>query len=148
MTEAMLIVNRAVDKPGLLLKSKKDELTPAQLPYAREDGEWEGKEHDLHSVIKEVKPHVLIGTSTVADSFTKEIVQEMAKHVERPVIFPLSNPTKLHEAKPQDLYDWTDGKVLCATGSPFPNVKYKDQEYEICGCPFHLVKLYVTRTQG
>jgi malate dehydrogenase (oxaloacetate-decarboxylating) len=124
---------RCVDKPGLLLKSKKDELTPAQLPYARADGDWENKEHgDLLSVIKEVKPHVLIGTSTKPGAFTKEVVQEMAKHVDRPIIFPLSNPTRLHEAKPQDLYDWTDGKVLVATGSPFPPVKYDGKEYEIC----------------
>ncbi|KAF2439919.1 malic-domain-containing protein [Karstenula rhodostoma CBS 690.94] len=124
-----------VDKPGLLLKSKKDELTPAQIPYAREDGDWDKKEHgDLLSVIKEVKPHVLIGTSTKPGAFTKEAVQEMAKHVDRPIIFPLSNPTRLHEAKPQDLYDWTDGKVLVATGSPFPAVKYEGKEYDISEC--------------
>jgi len=124
---------RCVDKPGLLLKSKKDELTPAQIPYAREDSEWKDKDHnDLLSVVKEVKPHVLIGTSTVPGSFTEDVVREMAKHVERPVIFPLSNPTRLHEAKPQDLFDWTDGKALVATGSPFPPVKYEGKEYDIC----------------
>jgi hypothetical protein len=127
-----LTLRRCVDKPGLLLKSKEGELTPAQIPYARDDNEWENKQHnDLLPVVKEVKPHVLIGTSTKAGAFTKEVVQEMAKHIERPVIFPLSNPTRLHEAKPQDLYDWTDGKVLVATGSPFPNVKFKGEEYEI-----------------
>jgi malate dehydrogenase (oxaloacetate-decarboxylating) len=56
----------------------------------------------------------------------------MAKHVERPAIFPLSNPTRLHEAKPQDLYNWTDGKVLVATGSPFGPVKHNGKEYDIC----------------
>ncbi|KAL1596570.1 NAD-dependent malic enzyme, mitochondrial [Paraconiothyrium brasiliense] len=128
-------LRRCFDKPGLLLKSKKDELTPAQIPYAREDGDWDKKDHgDLHSVIKEVKPHVLIGTSTKSGAFTKEIVQEMAKHVERPIIFPLSNPTRLHEAKPQDLYDWTDGKALVATGSPFPPVKHNGKEYDISEC--------------
>jgi len=117
------------------LRSKKDQLSPAQAPYARSDDEWKGKEHgDLLAVIKEVKPHVLIGTSTVAGAFTKEIVQEMARHVDRPVILPLSNPTRLHEAKPQDLYDWTDGRVLVATGSPFPPVKHKGKEYEISEC--------------
>jgi malate dehydrogenase (oxaloacetate-decarboxylating) len=127
---------RCVDKPGLLLKSKKDQLTPAQIPYAREDGEWENKGHnDLLSVVKEVKPHVLIGTSTVPGSFTEEVVKEMAKHVDRPVIFPLSNPTRLHEAKPQDLLDWTNGKALVATGSPFPPVKHNGQEYDICKLP-------------
>ncbi|KAF1846102.1 uncharacterized protein K460DRAFT_377393 [Cucurbitaria berberidis CBS 394.84] len=124
-----------VDKPGLLLQGKKNELTPAQLPYARADKEWEGKEHgDLLSVIKEVKPHVLIGTSTKPGAFTQDAIREMAKHVERPVIFPLSNPTRLHEAKPQDLYDWTDGKALVATGSPFPPVKHNGKEYEISEC--------------
>ncbi|OCK83975.1 hypothetical protein K432DRAFT_346078 [Lepidopterella palustris CBS 459.81] len=124
-----------VDKPGLLIKSKKDQLTPAQISYARENAEWEGKEHnDLLSVVKEVKPHVLIGTSTKPGAFTKEIVQEMAKHVDRPIIFPLSNPTRLHEATPQDLYDWTDGKVLVATGSPFPPVDYDGKRYDIAEC--------------
>ena len=126
-------LHRCVDKPGLLLQGKKDQLTPAQNPYAREDKEWEGKEHgDLLSVIKEVKPHVLVGTSTKPGAFTEEAIREMAKHVERPVIFPLSNPTKLHEAKPQDLYDWTNGKALVATGSPFPPVKHNGKEYDIC----------------
>jgi malate dehydrogenase (oxaloacetate-decarboxylating) len=115
------------------LHGKKDQLTPAQIPYAREDKEWEGKEHgDLLSVVKEVRPHVLIGTSTKPGAFTEDVVREMAKHVDRPVIFPLSNPTRLHEAKPQDLYDWTDGKVLVATGSPFPPVKHNGNEYDIC----------------
>ncbi|KAH7067195.1 hypothetical protein FB567DRAFT_541936 [Paraphoma chrysanthemicola] len=124
-----------VDKPGLLLKGKKDQLTPAQIPYARDDKEWEGKEYgDLLSVVKEVKPHVLIGTSTKPGAFSEDVVREMAKHVERPAIFPLSNPTRLHEAKPQDLYDWTDGKVLVATGSPFPPVKHEGKEYDIAEC--------------
>jgi malate dehydrogenase (oxaloacetate-decarboxylating) len=124
-----------VDKPGLLVKSKKDDLTAAQIAYAREDEEWEGKEHgDLLSVIKEVKPHILIGTSTHPGAFTEEIVKEMASHVDRPIIFPLSNPTKLHEAKPADLFEWTEGKVLCATGSPFPPVEYKGKKYEIAEC--------------
>ncbi|KAF2465335.1 malic-domain-containing protein [Lindgomyces ingoldianus] len=115
--------------------SKKDQLTPAQIPYARDDGEWQGKQHgELLSVVKEVKPHVLIGTSTVPGAFTKDIVQEMARHVERPIIFPLSNPTRLHEAKPQDLFDWTRGKALVATGSPFPPAKYQGKEYEISEC--------------
>lgn len=128
-----LTLTRCVDKPGLLLQGKKDQFTPAQMPFARTDKEWEGKDHnDLLSVVKEVKPHVLIGTSTKPGAFTEEIVREMAKHVERPVIFPLSNPTRLHEAKPQDLYNWTDGKALVATGSPFDPVKYNGKEYEIC----------------
>ncbi|EKG12965.1 Malic oxidoreductase [Macrophomina phaseolina MS6] len=124
-----------VDKPGLLIKSKKDELTPAQIGYAREDSEWEGKNHnDLLSVVKEVKPHVLIGTSTQPGSFTKEVVEAMSQHVERPIIFPLSNPTKLHEAKPTDLFEWSKGKCLVATGSPFEPVEYEGKKYEIAEC--------------
>lgn len=125
-----------VDKPGLLLQSFKDDLTPAQHPYAKPDEEWKDIDHkSLLDVVKHVKPHVLIGTSTKPKAFTKEVVQEMAKHVERPIIFPLSNPTRLHEAQPQDLYDWTDDKVLTATGSPFPPVKTKDgREVEIAEC--------------
>jgi malate dehydrogenase (oxaloacetate-decarboxylating) len=113
------------------------------MPYAREDGEWENKDHnDLLSVVKEVKPHVLIGTSTVPGSFTEEIVREMARHAERPVIFPLSNPTRLHEAKPQDLFDWTEGKALVATGSPFPPVKHNGKEFDICKCLVPQVRLF------
>ena len=126
---------RCVDKPGLLLKSHGDKLTPAQVFYARDQKEWDCKDHsDLQNVVKEVQPHVLIGTSTKPKSFTEQIVKEMAKHVERPMIFPLSNPTRLHEANPQDIFQWTAGKALIATGSPFPPVKYQDQEYEVAEC--------------
>lgn len=124
-----------VDKPGLLLKSMDTDLTTAQKPFAREDKDWEGKDcKDLLSVVKEVKPHILIGTSTQPGAFTEEIVREMAKHVDRPIIFPLSNPTRLHEAKPADLFEWTDGRVLCATGSPFDPVEYKGKKYDIAEC--------------
>ncbi|RAL60416.1 hypothetical protein DID88_000191 [Monilinia fructigena] len=110
-----------VDKPGLLLKSHANKLTHAQIPYSREDSDWQDKNHgDLLAVIKEVKPHVLVGTSTKPQSFTKEIIEEMASHVDRPIVFPLSNPTRLHEADPKDINEWTKGKALIATGSPFP----------------------------
>lgn len=116
----------------MLLQSHGDDLTPGQLSFAREDSEWKEKEHsDLLSVIKEVKPHVLVGTSTRPGSFTEEIVKEMAKHVDRPIILPLSNPTRLHEAVPKDIYEWTEGKALVATGSPFPPVEYNGQLYEV-----------------
>ena len=124
-----------VDKPGLLLKSQGDNLTFGQRPFARDDGDWMGKDHgDLLSVIKEVKPHVLIGTSTKPKAFTKEVVQEMASHVDRPIIFPLSNPTRLHEADPADLNTWTKGKALIATGSPFPPVEFDGKVYEVAEC--------------
>lgn len=124
--------SRCVDKPGILLKSHGDELTPGQIPYARDEVVWQKKDHrDLLSVVREVKPHVLIGTSTCPKAFTEEVVKEMAKHVDRPMIFPLSNPTKLHEADPADLIEWTEGKALIATGSPFSPVEYKGKQYEI-----------------
>ena len=124
-----------MDKPGLLLDDTGAKLSIAQRPYARKASEWQGKDtKSLQSIIAEVKPHVLIGTSTKPGSFTKEVVQEMAKHVDRPIILPLSNPTKLHEAKPEDLIHWTDGRALVATGSPFPPVKYKGKEIEVAEC--------------
>ncbi|KFY12730.1 hypothetical protein V492_03695 [Pseudogymnoascus sp. VKM F-4246] len=129
-----------VDKPGLLLKRHGDKLNPAQKPYARDDSEWDSdKEIDLLSVIKQVKPHVLIGTSTKPGAFTEEIVKEMASHVSRPLIFPLSNPTSLHEANPSDLNDWTKGKVLLATGSPFPPVTYNGTTRDVAECNNALV---------
>ena len=121
-----------MDKPGLLLKSQGDDLTIGQDSFARDDKEWQEKDHDdLLSVIKEVKPHVLLGTSTKPKAFTEEVVREMSKHVERPIIFPLSNPTRLHEADPKDIYKWSEGKALIATGSPFPAVEYNGKKYEV-----------------
>ncbi|KAH8431191.1 NAD-dependent malic enzyme [Aspergillus melleus] len=119
-----------LDKPGLLVKSLKHQLTPAQVPFARDDEE--GK--DLLAVVKEVKPHVLIGTSTKPKAFTEPIIREMAKHVERPIVFPLSNPTQLHEACPEDINRWSDGQALIATGSPFPPVERNGTKYEIAEC--------------
>ncbi|KAJ5037584.1 uncharacterized protein L3040_007756 [Drepanopeziza brunnea f. sp. 'multigermtubi'] len=124
-----------VDKPGLLLKSHGDRLTKAQIPYARQDSDWENKPHsNLLDVIKEVKPHVLIGTSTKPKAFTEEIVKEMASHVDRPIIFPLSNPTRLHEASPEDINQWSKGKALIATGSPSAPVQYEGRPYEVAEC--------------
>jgi malate dehydrogenase (oxaloacetate-decarboxylating) len=122
-----------VDKIGVIVQSKKDELTESQARYAKADEEWkrQDKADCLLGVIQAVKPHVLIGTSTKPGAFTEEIVREMAKHVERPMIFPLSNPTRLHEAKPDDLIKWTDGQALVATGSPFPPVEYNGKKFEI-----------------
>ncbi len=112
---------RLIDKPGLLT-TQVDELSEAQKTYARSE-DWSGKKTGLLEVVKEVKPNVLVGTSTVPGAFTEEVVRAMAEHVDRPIILPLSNPTKLHEAVPADLLSWTDGKALVATGSPFKPVK-------------------------
>ncbi len=82
---------------------------------------------DLHSVVRAYKPTVLIGASGQGGSFTEDIIREMVSHVENPVIMPMSNPTSMSEAVPSDLFSWTDGKALVATGSPFDPV-------EINGC--------------
>jgi malate dehydrogenase (oxaloacetate-decarboxylating) len=126
-----IVESRCIDKPGLLVKSHGDQLTDGQKPFARDDAEWSDGNRDLFSVVKKVHPHVLIGTSTKPGAFTEDIIREMAKNVDRPIVFPLSNPTRLHEAKPDDLYKWTDGQALIATGSPFPPVKHNGTEYEI-----------------
>ncbi|KAK9471380.1 malate dehydrogenase [Dipodascopsis tothii] len=111
-----------VDKPGLLI-SKMDILTDAQRPYAANSENWNGIDTtSLFQIVKKIKPHVLIGCSTKPKAFTEEVVKEMARHVERPVILPLSNPTRLHEAVPADLLAWTNNKALVATGSPFDPV--------------------------
>ncbi|KAK3382094.1 hypothetical protein B0T24DRAFT_600476 [Lasiosphaeria ovina] len=111
-----------VDKPGILTAGV-EHLSGAQKGYAKPEDEWKGKERNLLSVIQEAKPNVLVGTSTVPKAFTEDIVRAMASHVERPIILPLSNPTRLHEAVPADLLAWTDGKALVATGSPFDPVR-------------------------
>ncbi|EEA18824.1 NAD-dependent malic enzyme, mitochondrial [Talaromyces marneffei ATCC 18224] len=124
-----------IDKQGLLFKSHEDKLTPAQIPYAREDSEWEDhSQTDLYNVVKQVQPHVLIGTSTKPKAFSEDVIREMAKHVDRPIVFPLSNPTRLHEAQPRDLNEWTDGRALIATGSPFPPVEHSGVKKEIAEC--------------
>jgi len=130
--------SRLIDKPGLLTTGL--DVSPAQSGFAKDKGDWEGKKTDLLGVINEVHPNVLVGTSTVPKSFTKEIVQAMAAHVDRPIILPLSNPTRLHEAVPSDLLEWTGGKALVATGSPFKPVRGPwgaggaDVEMEVAEC--------------
>lgn len=122
-----------VDRQGLLLDND-DNLSVAQKPFAQPSAEWKSDNKDLKTLISNIKPHVLIGTSTVAGAFTEDAVREMAKHVDRPIIFPLSNPTRLHEAKPDDIIKWTDGNAFVATGSPFPPVKHNGKTYEIAEC--------------
>ncbi|HDX9578418.1 TPA: NAD-dependent malic enzyme [Bacillus pseudomycoides] len=126
----------AVDYRGLLTDETPDVLN-FQKPYTRQVDEvkdWDKNEEGiiaLMEVVRRVKPTILIGTSGQAGAFTEEIVKEMAKHVERPIILPMSNPTPLAEAVPENLIKWTDGKALIATGSPFANVEYKGVSYEI-----------------
>ena len=121
-----------VDKQGLLFDDM-DDLTPEQKPFARKRSEFE-KADDLRTLaaaVKAVHPTILVGTSTQGGAFTEEIVKEMASHAKRPIIFPLSNPTELAEAKATDLIAWTDGKALVATGIPSKSVEYNGVTYEI-----------------
>ncbi|PEB53838.1 NAD-dependent malic enzyme [Bacillus pseudomycoides] len=123
-----------IDRNGLLTDNMED-LLDFQRPYARKESEvnqWkQGEVIGLAEVVKHVRPTILIGTSTVAGAFTEEIVKEMASHVDRPIILPMSNPTPLAEAKPVDLIHWTEGRALVATGSPFEPVTYNGVTYVI-----------------
>lgn len=149
-----------VDLPGLLTADM-DSLLDFQVPYARSVEEvggyartkcepntyaetrWPDMAGLLASVskkdgmisllttVQQVKPTILIGTSTTPSSFTEDIVKAMASAVERPIIFPLSNPTLLHEATPAHLLTWTNGKALVATGAPFDDVNYNGVTYKI-----------------
>ncbi|UDM32010.1 malolactic enzyme [Lentilactobacillus laojiaonis] len=121
-----------VDKQGLLFDDDPT-LTPAQKPFARKRSEFTNDQQltDLLSVVKAVHPTIMVGTSTVAGAFTQEVVTEMANHTKRPIIFPISNPTKLTEATAKDLIQWTDGRALIATGIPSKPVEYKGTTYQI-----------------
>lgn len=117
-----------IDRDGLLLESMGEKLRPGQAAFARPDSEvkdWPRKDADKEAIrlidtVRQVKPTVLIGTSTQARSFDEEVIREMAKHTKRPIIFPLSNPTTLCEVDPADANEWSNGMALMATGSPFP----------------------------
>jgi len=124
----------AVDRDGLLVEGMAD-LQPFQAPFVQSRAAIAGwvRRHpdriDLADVVKNAQPTVLIGASGQPGMFTEEIVRSMADAVERPVIFPLSNPVSRSEATPADLLRWTQARALIGTGSPFPPV-------EIDGRPF------------
>lgn len=129
------IVNR-----GGVLHSERKDLSPEQRVYAQpieRMASWqrtaEGKV-DLETVVCNVRATILIGLSTVRDSFTEPIVREMTRKVDRPIIFPLSNPTDRSEAIPSDLLAWSDGRALIATGSPFPAVDFHGRRIPIAQC--------------
>ena len=121
-----------VDKQGLLFDDM-DDLTPEQRPFAKKRSDYPNADKltDLLEVVKTVKPTILVGTSTVPNTFTKEVVEAMCENTERPMIFPLSNPTKLAEATAEDLIAWSDGKAFVATGIPAGTVSYKGVDYVI-----------------
>ena len=121
-----------VDKQGLLFDDM-DDLTPEQKPFAKKRSDFANpdKMTNLLEVVKAVKATILVGTSTNPNSFTKEIVEVMCENSAHPMIFPLSNPTKLAEAKAEDLIKWSDGKAFVATGIPADTVSYKGVDYVI-----------------
>ena len=112
-----------IDINGLLHSGRKD-LTPEQAVYAQPENRVSGwprtsnGQIGLADVIGKIDATVLIGLSSVGGAFLEPIVREMARKVERPIIFPLSNPTSKSEAKAEDLIRWTDGRALVASGSP------------------------------
>ncbi|HEV2460278.1 MAG TPA: NAD-dependent malic enzyme [Ktedonobacterales bacterium] len=128
-----------LDRRGLVHTGRAD-LDAAKRLYAQPWGSAAGaasttpEAPSLEEVVAHVHPTILIGTAAMPGAFTEAIVREMARHVERPIIFPLSNPTAKSEAIPADLITWTDGRALIATGSPFPPVVYGDRLLSIGQC--------------
>ncbi|MEP7026896.1 MAG: oxaloacetate-decarboxylating malate dehydrogenase, partial [Actinomycetota bacterium] len=127
----------ALDRAGLIT-SDMTGLSEAQRRYARPAADVAGWRRDpdlagidLAEAVRQVHPTILIGTSTRPGAFTEEIVREMAAHVERPMILPMSNPTDLAEALPADLIRWTQGRAFVAAGSPFGPVTYDRVTYVI-----------------
>jgi malate dehydrogenase (oxaloacetate-decarboxylating) len=127
----------ALGSKGLLTSDYPGTLRDFQVPYARPAAEVSGWPRDgegrigLAEVVTRSRPTMLIGTSTQPGAFTEALVTEMAAHVERPIIMPLSNPTSHSEARPADLIAWTQGRALIATGSPFEPVEYRGVSYQI-----------------
>jgi len=115
---------------GAKLQAHKQEFAVPREDLGRLGFKGEGP-FDLLEVVRCYKPTLLLGTSATPGLFTQEIVTEMAKHVERPIIFAYSNPTSKTEVKPEDAIAWTDGRAIMATGSPFPPVTHKGRTHEI-----------------
>lgn len=128
-----------IDINGLLHDGRND-LDAVRKPLAQHIADLKGWDCDfskpvgLRDVVRNAKPTVMVGATGQAGAFTEEVVREMAKHTEHPVIFPLSNPTSRAEAIPKDLLAWTGGKALVATGSPFEPVVYEGATHEIAQC--------------
>jgi malate dehydrogenase (oxaloacetate-decarboxylating) len=127
-----------VDAPGLV-HSRQQDLDAFKTEFARPFAtvaDWAGAPGriPLLEVVKRVRPTILIGAAAQPQAFNEEIVREMARHVTRPLIFPLSNPTSKCEALPVDLINWTEGRALIATGSPFDDVEYQGRTIRIGQC--------------
>lgn len=132
-----------LNSKGLIMEG--EDVKSFQAPYARTQKEiaaWNlghSGQISLEEVVAHAHPTVMIGTSAVAGAFNETIVRTMARHCERPIIMPLSNPTEKAEAHPSDLLEWTEGRALIATGSPFNNIAYKGTTHKIAQCNNALV---------
>jgi malate dehydrogenase (oxaloacetate-decarboxylating) len=126
-----------VDVSGLLTTDRRD-LDPAQRRLAQPPDAVPSRDPDrdpsLLDVVEAAHPTALVGLSTAAGAFTEEVVRRVVQHVPRPIIMPLSNPTSRSEARPQDLADWTGGRALVATGSPFPPMRVGDETHAVAQC--------------
>jgi malic enzyme len=127
--DALLLATACFDSKGLLVddepindEHKRDFTWPVAL--AARLGLGTGQPRDLLSVVRAVKPTVLLGTTGEPGAFREEVVREMARHVRRPLVLPLSNPTSSSEALPSDVIAWTEGRALVATGSPFDPIEF------------------------
>jgi malate dehydrogenase (oxaloacetate-decarboxylating) len=125
-----------VDRNGLLVEGMPD-ITPAQKLFLQKPEAIAGWKREapnaagLFDVVSNAHPTVLIGVSGQASTFTETVVRTMARHVERPVIFPLSNPTSRSEATPEQLMTWSEGRALIGTGSPFPPLHWNGQTRKV-----------------
>ncbi len=128
-----------IDKNGLLTEYTAS-VTPAQKDFLRtrqEVDQWMVKNREnisLLEVVENVHPTILIGSSAVSGAFTQEVVETMGQYVKEPIILPLSNPTSRAEATPENLIQWSRGRALIATGSPFADVTWQEHTYPISQC--------------
>lgn len=122
-----------VDSKGLVHDGRSN-LESSKRKYARPAASIDVVALKFLEVVKNVRPTILIGTSGQHGAFSEDVIREMARHVERPVIFPLSNPTSKSEATPSDLLNWTAGRAFIATGSPFPPVSHNGRLITIGQC--------------
>lgn len=127
-----------MDRFGLLTEGMTDlrEFQQALVQTSSDVKDWnvKGDYASLLEVMLNAKPGILIGVSGVPGLFTEEVIKTMHQGNKTPIIFPLSNPIKQIEARPEQIIEWTDGDVICASGSPFDPIEYKGKYYHVAQC--------------